>query len=317
MREIGGFIEISESRGEEYHTDAIALNCGRSCLEYLIRASNIKRLFIPYFLCASARNLCKKCNCEFEFYNIDNNFKPIINRIPGNDELIVIINYYGQLEEGYIQELKQKYKNVVIDNTQAFFLKPSKKIDTFYSCRKYFGVPDGAYLYTNDVYDDTIEKDISYNRMNYLLGRYELGPQKFYSEYVENNSHFVNESIKYMSKLTSNLLRNEDYDFVKNRRSQNFEFLHKNLSSINQLKLKPYDGPFMYPLFLENGNIVKDRLIANKIYVPTLWPATFDVAAENSVEWNFAKNIVPLPIDQRYGIDDMKYMLGVLKDVLS
>lgn len=38
---------------------------------------------------------------------------------------------------------------IILDNTQSFFQKPISGIDTIYSCRKYFGVPDGAYLSTN------------------------------------------------------------------------------------------------------------------------------------------------------------------------
>lgn len=316
MREIGGFIEIAESRGSEYHENAIALNCGRSCLEYLIKAKNIQKMYIPYFLCASARNLCKKCGCEFEFYSIDTDFKPIITKSPKSDELVMIINYYGQLDDNYITLLKNQYQNIVIDNTQAFFKKPQNGIDTFYSCRKFFGVPDGAYLYTDTAYNGAIETDISYDRMSFLLGRYELGPQKFYEDYVKNNGRFSKEDIKLMSKLTHNLLKSEDYDYVSVRRTKNFEYLNERLSEVNKLKLKIPHGPFMYPLLVDNGEYVKKKLIENKIFVPTLWPATFDVAPKDSIEWNFAKNIVPLPIDQRYEIDDMKYMLEVLKDVL-
>lgn len=317
MREIGGFIEIGESKGTEYHENAIALNCGRSCLEYLIKSKNIKKLYIPYFLCASARNLCKKCGCDFELYSIDSNFKPIMSSPPKSNELVVVINYYGQLNDEYLVTLWNQFGNIVIDNTHAFFRKPLKGIDTFYSCRKFFGVPDGAYLYTNSKYKDQIEIDVSYDRMKFLLGRFELGPQEFYEDYVKNNGRFSKEDMKFMSKLTHNFLKNEDYEYVRIRRTKNFEYLHQRLFDLNKLILNVPDGPFMYPLLVDNGKYVKKKLIESKIFVPTLWPATFDVADENSVEWNFAENIVPLPIDQRYEIDDMKYMLEVLENVLS
>lgn len=317
MREIGGYIEIGRGRGAEYHKNAVALNCGRSCVEYLIRAKKIKKLYIPYFLCASVRNLCEKCGCEYELYNITNDFIPDLKKIPKENEFVFVINYYGQLTKKTIGEIKGKYKNIIMDNTQNFFGMPQDGIDTLYSCRKFFGVPDGAYLYTDSHLDDELETDVSYGKMQFLLGRLELGAEKFYHEYVENNSKFAKENMKYMSMLTHTLLGNEDYDFVKNRRTENFKFLHNELKSKNMLNLIVPDGPFMYPLLLENGEFVKSKLIEKKIFVPTLWPAVFDVADQNSIESYYSKNIVPIPIDQRYGTEEMKYIVEVLSNVLS
>ena len=43
MKEIGGYIELDTYTGKEYHEDAVALNCGRNALIYLIRAKRIKK----------------------------------------------------------------------------------------------------------------------------------------------------------------------------------------------------------------------------------------------------------------------------------
>ena len=42
MREFGGYIEIEHYKGNEYHTGCLALNSGRNCLRYLIRARQIR-----------------------------------------------------------------------------------------------------------------------------------------------------------------------------------------------------------------------------------------------------------------------------------
>ena len=317
MKEIGGYIEMSKGREIEYHKNAIALNSGRSCIEYLIRAKKIKKMFIPYFLCSSIRGLCEKCGCEYELYNILRDFTPDLNVVPKENEYILVINYYGQITEKTIDDIKTKYQNIIVDNTQDFFRMPQDNTDTIYSCRKFFGVPDGAYLYSNSFIDDEVETDISYQKMQFLMGRLELGAEEFYPEYVKNNSTFAKENMKYMSVLTHTLLGNEDYNFVKNKRTENFEFLHSKLENKNKLKLIVPNGPFMYPLLLENGEAVKRKLIEKKIFVPTLWPAVFDVCKDESVESYYSKNIVPLPIDQRYGIEEMKYILEVLRNVLS
>ena len=36
-----------------------------------------------------------------------------------------------------------------------------------------------------------------------------------------------------------------------------------------------------------------------------------------NLEYDMAENILPLPIDQRYGSDDMSYILEILKSIME
>ena len=60
------------------------------------------------------------------------------------DVFLYLINYYGQLEKNYVEELFAGHKRIIVDNAQDFFCKPIDGVDTIYTCRKFFGVPDGA-----------------------------------------------------------------------------------------------------------------------------------------------------------------------------
>lgn len=316
MKEIGGYIELDVSRGQEYHNQAVALNSGRHCLEYLIKAKNIKKLYIPYFLCASVKNLCDKVSCEYDFYKINQDLRPVFDGMLTGGEYLYIVNYYGQLMDDDIKEYKKQYGNIIVDNAQAFFEKPLQNVDTLYTCRKFFGVSDGGYLYTDTSLDEEIPIDVSYDRVHYILGRYEEGAAKFYKESSDNNRFFATEKLRYMSKLTHNLLCNIDYAFVEETRRKNFEYLHNELKTINRLNIFVPNGAFMYPLYVENGKELKKHLIDNKIFVPTLWGDVFDMASEGSLEWDFAENIVPIPVDQRYTTEDMQYILHKIKEAL-
>ena len=53
MKEIGGYIELDTYTGEMMHEDGIKLNCGRNALAYVIKAKNIKKLWIHKFMCDS------------------------------------------------------------------------------------------------------------------------------------------------------------------------------------------------------------------------------------------------------------------------
>lgn len=315
MREIGGYIEFERYEGSVYHDNAIALNCGRSCLAYLIRAKKIKKIKLPYFLCDSVRNTCEAESVLITYYNINEEFLPKEVSL-ADDEWLYVVNYYGQLSQENIKDLKVKYSRVIVDNAQAYFQMPVEGVDTLYTCRKYFGVADGAFLYTDTVLDESIENDISYDRMNFLLGRFEKTASEFYDEYVINNRLFASEPVKCISKLTMNLLRGIDYLNVREQRTRNYVFLHEKLGMFNKLNLKLVDGAFMYPFYHENVVEIRRKLQQEKIYIPMLWPNVLDDVAEDELEYSFAKNILPLPVDQRYGTEDMEYIVERIKEYM-
>lgn len=308
MVEIGGYIELDTYRLPMLHENAIKLNCGRNALAYLIESKNIKKLYIPKFNCDCITDLCKRLNLDFDTYSIDNKFRPIFDKELNDGEYLYLINYYGQILNAEIEIYTGKYKNIIVDNAQAYFQMPVDGIDTLYTCRKFFGVSDGAILYTDTKLNRELDIDESFNRIRFVLGRFERNASEFYIESSENNDLFDNEPVKYMSKLTENLLHGIDYGYVGKKRTTNFEYLDKVFKHINQLQLCTPNGAFMYPLLVSNGAEIRKELQQKKIYIPVLWPNVLHECSEESIEYNFAKNILPLPCDQRYSEEEMEYM---------
>lgn len=315
MREIGGYIELDKYNNELLHKDAIALNCGRNCLAYLIEAKNIKTIWLPYFLCDSVSNVCKKYGVNIKYYHINVDWTIQYAEMQ-EEEYLYVVNYYGQLDREYIKGLKKKYERVIVDNSQAYLEMSIVGVDTLYTCRKFFGVPDGAFLYTDKVLKRELPVDESFLRMKYILGRFERSAQEFYKESVENNKFFADEAIKVMSKLTRNLLCGIDYEYVKNTRTNNFAYLNERLSKINRLVVKNIEGAFMYPLMVDDAQEIKKKLLEEKIYIPTLWPNVLDDVPKDWWEYKLANNVLPLPVDQRYGKEEMEYVVGVILDCI-
>jgi hypothetical protein len=312
MKEIGGYFGLDQLVNNEYHKDLLALNTGRNALLYLLKAKNIQKLYIPYYLCNSISYMLEKQEFDFEYYHIDAEFMPIFNKKLCENNYLYIVNYYGQLANDKVICLKQKYGNIILDNTHAFFQKPIDGIDTIYSCRKFFGVPDGAYLSTDSVLDEELEVDISKDRMIHILGRFEGSASDYYSRFQENDASFKYEPLKYMSKLTKNILGAIDYDKAKKIRNDNYAYLDRKLKKVNKLQLINPEGAFTYPLYLENGIEIRKKLAAKEIYIPTLWPNVLEDTQESGLEYDYAANILPLPCDQRYGKDDMRNVIEVV-----
>ncbi len=308
MKEIGGYIQLDKYSMPLMHEEAIALNSGRNCLAYLIHAKSIKKMYLPFLLCDSVEEICNRMDVVVERYPINPDFS-ISNIDILKDDWLYVVNFYGQLDRSYLQQITSKYKNVIIDNAHAYFDEPLPNIDTLYTCRKFFGVADGGFLYTNAKSKEKYEKDLSYNRMGHLLGRFEKTASEFYDEYVLNENGFDDTETKYMSQLTENLLKGVNYPEVMKARTENYNYLNLHLSKINLLNLRNVNGPYMYPLLLENANDVKKKLLEKKIYIPTLWPNVLKNVAKEKLEWRYAKNILPLPVDQRYNIREMKFIV--------
>ena len=317
-KEIGGYLEVERNFGKEFYS-GLALNTSRNCLQLLIRDKKIKKLYIPYYLCLVIEETCISEKVEIIYYHIDSSFKPILENVLLNDnEYIYIVNYFGMLSCEYIKKIRDKYKNIILDNTHSFYSKPLDGVDTIYNCRKYFGVPDGAYLISNlDInnIEKRFEEANSLSRIKHLFGRFQKDAESFYEDFSCAEGELDNCDIMLMSKITHNMLCSIDYDRVYKSRLKNYDVLAKELKEINLLKINR-SGTYMYPLLVHNGSELRTYLIKNKIYVPKLWP-NLDKFELNDFERNLFENLVPLPIDQRYSESDMNIILKVIEKFLE
>jgi len=314
MKEIGGYFGLELASEKEYHTSAIKLNSGRNAFKYILKAQNIKKIYIPNFICNSIIEPLIELFVSYEFYNIDSNFE-IIQKIDLlKDERILYVNYFG-LKSKYVKRLADKYQNnLILDNTQDFFEIPLKNIDAIYSPRKFFGVSDGGYLYTNHLLEDLLTFDESYIHSAQLLGRTDKEASLFYNEYKKAEQRLINQPIKKMSNLTNKILSSIDYERIKQKRKENFEYLHNELKEINLLEnIDIKSTPFIYP-FITNDVQLREKLIKNKIYIAKYWSEVLDRESISNVEIDFVNKLMPLPIDQRYDFDDMYRILKIIKD---
>ena len=312
MKEIGGYFEMKFNVQESYYKGAIELNTARNCFEYILLAKKVKHIYIPHYICDVMLEPLNKHKIKFNYYNIDNNLDPILSESIKKDAFFLYTNYFG-IKQKTINNLTNRISNLIIDNTMAFYARPAENIDTFYSARKFFGVPDGAYLFTSKVLDVKFEDDHSYDRMNHLFKRVELGANNSYEDFLQNDYKLYNQPIRNMSATTKLLLSQIDYSNYKHIRERNFLFLHSYLGKINELNFDLFDlnGPMFYP-FLYDSEELKTKLIRNKIYVPTLWNNVLETANKKSFENYLTRYLLALPIDQRYTLEDMRFILKII-----
>ena len=166
----------------------------------------MKRFFYHIILVMSILQPLNRQKVEYEFYHIDDDFLPILKGIK-EKEVVLYINYYGVLNSA-VSKVIRKYKNVIIDASQAFYYKPKINSDIFYSPRKFFGIPDGGFAYTReDANNNNFEVEKSISRINHLLLRVEEGAEAGYEKFLLENEQLNDIPIRAMSDLTEKLLR--------------------------------------------------------------------------------------------------------------
>ncbi|KQT17872.1 hypothetical protein ASG31_03800 [Chryseobacterium sp. Leaf404] len=310
---IGGYFELDLNEGSEYYPDAIALNTARNALEYILKAEKYEKVFIPFFTCDVVLEPFHKLNIDFEFYTIDNNLEPVFDYgVLSENQCFLYTNYFG-IKDAFCDELSKKIKNLIVDNAQAFYAKPIKNVSTFYSPRKFFGVSDGSYLYTSKKLTDSFEQDISFERMSHLLTRADTNAEYGYQKFVENDRILIGEPIKKMSVLTKKILQSVDYEIAKNTRLENFKYLHKALRDFNLLdiNISSESVPMVYPLWANSG--LRKKLLENRIYVAKYWPNVHNWCTADSLEFQLTEHLIHLPIDQRYGREEMDLILKIIR----
>lgn len=287
---------------EELHKDAIRLNTGRNCLEYILRARGYKKVYVPYYTCEAVMEPITKLGVQYEFYHIDIHFEIRDSFTLKEGEALLYTNYYG-LKQRYVELLAEKIgDSLIVDNTQAFYAKPLLGINTFYTCRKFFGVADGAYLYTDKLLNEDIEQDESYDRMVHLLKRIDIGAEAGYADFRRADDGLDNQPIRKMSRLTLRIMQSIDYEAVAKKRRENYLMLHDVLGKENNLELQLDEDaiPMVYP-YLVPINGLREKLIENKVFVARYWPNVLEWTTEKDIEYYLANQLQPLPIDQRYG----------------
>lgn len=301
LKEIGGYFERDPGNGNTPLPNGILFNSGRNALRHIVRALGVKRIHVPYYTCPVVWDALKAEGCEMMFYEIDSQMYP--KKRFSKDDFVLYTNYFGCCG-GKVDNLASDYKNLIVDCAQAYYAKP-KGVASFSSPRKFFGVPDGGVAYGVQLDSGCLyEADDSSRRCAHLNLRAEGRTAEGYEFYRASELSLDGAPVLAMSKQSREMLSKVDAESARIARMQNFNFLNEFLKSSFPFELSADDVPMVYSFVSEDLQL-RQKLIAKKIFVATYWHGA------DSIE-NLHYRIIPLPIDQRYDVTDMKRVVEML-----
>lgn len=311
---IGGYFELELRKGEHYHATALRLNTARNCLEYVLLQRGYKHVYLPDYTCEVLLEPMAKLNVAYDFYPVDERLEPAMLPELKQDGAILYTNYFG-LKEDCVRRMMEQYgERLIVDNAQAFFAQPIEGIDTFYSARKFLGVPDGAYLYTSVPALDGLTQDVSWQRASHLLVRADESAEAGFADYQANNATLHGQDIRRMSRLTDAILGGVDYEDVMRVRRENYRHLNEALVASNksQLDLSGEAVPMVYPYWTENGEL-RRKLQENRVYTATYWACVKRWTKPDAVAYRLAESLIAIPCDQRYGKKEMNRIIEMIR----
>jgi dTDP-4-amino-4,6-dideoxygalactose transaminase len=345
--EIGSFFSSLKSLQKCDHENTVIsmlkeFNCSfyanaRSGIRDLIDSKNITKVLLPEYICESVINCFDLKNIIT--YKLDNDLKinidDVISKITDDVTCIYIMHYFGSVtQEDELRKISvcAKKKKIIIieDTTHSIFSKPQTIGDyCICSLRKWFPIPDGAVLYAENSYsmpkqihdEMNISKALSAMTLKTLYLENHLENKDLYRILIEEYEHDINQSIeKYkISRYSYFLLQSFDIKVMMSKRLENYRYLqehmHKNgINPIININNSMY--PICFPIYVQKRDELKRFLTENNIYCSVHWPTVKHFDTKNNVAVQMSKHELSLPIDQRYALGDIKYIINKIEEFM-
>lgn len=289
---------------------SVAVNSGRCALEYILRhLGDVRRVHVPLYTCRTILQPMERLHISVASYRIDERLE--LEELPDlrEGECLLYTNYFG-IKEKYVDLLASRYGgSLIVDNALALYSAARPGVSCLYSPRKFSGLPDGgiAVMDAGTPLPEPEERDESMPEAAFLLEYLEHGPERTCAACERSERRLRNAPLRRMSRLTERLMRGIDYEQARLRRMDNFLFLHERLGALNRLSVETdsLSAPFCYPFWTAFPEL-RNVLIDEHILVPLLWPEVLEQAPADSLERKLARHLLPLPVDQRCGPQDME-----------
>ena len=319
-KEYGGFLPLELNLGGSHsyycdYSNILSFNTIKAALPLISKTLNVKGIYAPYYLCPRVIEELKKSFGYVEFYYINDNLLPRIDKM--NGKIVYLVDFFGIMDKAIQKYVKNNPQTTfLIDNAHSFYNKPIIRDNVYnlYSCKKFFGVPDGGYLISKTKIKQTYKKTTSSCISNYLIKSLEEGTNSCYQE-KKRVDEYINNNYSGISIFSENLLSCINYEKIKKIRKRNFDIYQQYFGAINQIFCEKNSIPYMYPLNV--GKDIRNKLIKEKIYVPTLWGQILNVNFNNTLEQKLAVETLFLPLDQRYDKEDVLFIVKKTLELLQ
>ncbi|MCI9251252.1 MAG: hypothetical protein HFI22_05485 [Lachnospiraceae bacterium] len=327
--------EMFGIRGSDYTW----LSTGRSAISMAIaeaekKNSRIERIaLVPSYTCDTVIAPFSQAGYKVETLGVDEQLcikgEELLDVVKkANAGIILLHHYFGFYTIPGWEDVKKKIKDlgvvVIEDRTQCLY-SSFETLDADYvvgSIRKWHGVPDGGFLVCkegslcnkpeeSDLILEQAKKEAATLKYNYLY--HQQGTKdKFLDAFAKAESILDSQTKRYAISDTSlQMQAGLDTEGLKEKRRQNYAFLLEHLTGMESIsfmfpELPKEITPLYCPILTMDRGRIQTHLRNSAVYAPVIWPKSEKLPRINGKANVLYTRMLCIPIDQRYGSEEMR-----------
>lgn len=324
--------------GREF--SAFYFNTGRSAIEAMLlkmRKKGFNELLLPSFICDSVRDAALRAGVSIRYYKINKDLSVDVASIDlSKNSILYVVQYFGQRINidmlQFIDEAKRKGIIVVEDISLSLLSSEDEYVGfgnyIIGSLRKWFPIVDGGILLSEENEEYLVSDSTNDYTLYYFLAQIlKYSYLKNTNQKAENkqiflsynkcgmSSLFSDYTIRRMSMLSEDLLKNIDLLEAQKKRIENYDYLFMLMKDIPQIKVLVNRKGKMTPLGMiilsDERDTLLNYLISKDIYCNVHWKENRSISICQESQY-LSSRCLTIPCDQRYGMNEMKYIYDTI-----
>ena len=306
---------------------ALCLRSGRDALKAIAREYSSCQVFLPALACDSMVSPFRQYNHEVRFYSLNNDYSinlPSLEKNIGSGLcLFLYMDYFGcpVITNEKLIEIQTKYPRMIFieDRTHNLIWERKRSFIPDYtiaSLRKWIAIPDGGLLWgritkplsADVLFTETRLKAQMLRHQYFISGNEEI--KENYRRIFSTVSDIMDaDEPSKMSAYSYALAAEADWDRIRFQRKKNAEILSNILEPYVTLIQKEAELSSLYvPFLVQHRDTIQRNLSAKGIFNTVIWPLSDEQTQKCRVASHTMASMLAAPCDQRYTIDDMKYI---------
>ena len=320
-------------------TDSCLTFSGRSAIELalldIIKERGARTAYLPSYCCESMVTPFIKNGIHVDFYDVDFQDGFFTYRVDNKakHDVALVMSYFGlsiNNANSLIDNLSKQETVIIEDITHSLLrnTQSSSKSDYLIAAlRKWFAIPTGGWIgkrkgqliiRPNKDSEAFVKEKVKgmHDKACYVSG--EKIDKRAFLELQNGFEVFLDshDCMLMIDAKSKSIIENLTIDEVCQTRRNNAEILYSGIQSLNDNWIQlpamdlTNDTPLFLPVFMEHEHrdSLRKHLISKSIYCPVHWP---DV---KGVPSGIRNNELSIICDQRYGTDDMVYIIDTIRN---
>lgn len=322
------------------------LKSGRNAIKAICKVLSEckKKVMLPIYTCETVISPFIDEGWEVCFYKLnrdlsinENVFKHIYDT--EQPSVVLVHSYFGFntiKDELSLEYCKSKGAIIVEDMTQSLFSEHHIACADYYvaSFRKFLAIPNGGVIASKRTLKNIIIKESDAEIDRVALKAFELKADYFKEETEEKKVAFreeyqsiakiisKNDDIEEISAISKKIIFSCDFNLIADSRRNNYNMIFDALRELGYIKpvlnMELDDCvPLYLPVYVDDRESLQSFLRDEQIYCPIIWKKPSQVLIEDVETEYMYEHMLCIPIDQRYGSEEMNKIIKVLMNYVS